>query len=53
VFGIFRPVNQFSSYIELNQPLKNGVLVGGAFAMDKGELLPNSIGGQLRIAKTF
>lgn len=51
--GIFVPVNQFSSYLELHKPLKNGISVGAVLALDNGGLLYNTVGGQIRLVKVF
>ncbi|GAA4778568.1 capsule assembly Wzi family protein [Olivibacter ginsenosidimutans] len=53
VNGIFKSVNQFSTYLEINKHLKNGFSAGGAIAIDRGELLDNSVGGFLKITKEF
>ncbi len=52
-FGLFIPVNQFSGLLDLALPLKDGLLVGGAVALDRGDLLENSAGAQLRFIKNF
>jgi len=49
----FPEVNQFSGYIEANHPLKKGYFIGFALAADKGELLNNSVGGFVKITKTW
>ena len=53
VDGIFSAVNQFSGYIDLEKYLKNGFHVGGVVAIDRGMLLYNSIGGVLKISKSW
>ncbi len=52
-YGIFIPVSQFSSYVELQKPLKNGLTIGGVFALDNGGLLYNAAGGQVKLIKVF
>jgi len=49
----FPKVDQFSGYLEANRSLKNGYSIGFALAADKGELLNNSVGGFVKITKTW
>ncbi|EOR94088.1 hypothetical protein ADIARSV_2701 [Arcticibacter svalbardensis MN12-7] len=51
--NLFKEVNQFSSYIEGNKILKNGICFGIAAGLDQGHLLNNSLGGILKLSKTF
>jgi hypothetical protein len=53
VYGIFKEVNQFSSYLEVLKQFKKGVRFGGVLAIDKGDLLYNSLGVQIMLSKTF
>jgi len=53
VYGIFKNVNQFSLYGEIGRSLANGYSVGAAIAIDRGKLLNNSMGGFLKITKSF
>lgn len=51
--NIFKPVEQFSFYLEGTKNLKNGYSAGFATAIDQGELLNNSLGFMLRLKKKF
>jgi hypothetical protein len=53
IYGVFKPVNQFSSYLLISRTLKDGMTLGGAFALDQGGLLYNSTGLEIRLAKSF
>ncbi|HUH18892.1 capsule assembly Wzi family protein [Albibacterium sp.] len=53
VYGIFKTVNQFSGYLELQKEIKKEFTVGIVGAIDQGQLLDNSIGLQLRLIKRF
>lgn len=52
-YGTFSPVNQYFTYFEVSKPLKNDFVLGAAAAFDIGDLLYNSAGVQLKLAKTF
>ncbi len=49
----FQQVNQLSGYFEANRPLKNGYALGFALAADQGKLLNNSVGGFVKITKSW
>ncbi|SHF15720.1 capsule assembly Wzi family protein [Pedobacter caeni] len=51
--NIFKPVEQFSFYLEGSKKLKNGYSAGFATALDQGQLLNNSLGLMLRLKKQF
>src|SRR5690606_16005598 len=51
--GIFKTVNQFSGYLELQKELIKELSIGILAGIDQGKLLDNSIGLQLRIVKVF
>jgi hypothetical protein len=51
--GIFKEVRQFSSFLEVAQPLDNGYQIGVAGAWDSGHLLYNSAGLIVKLTKTF
>jgi len=53
VYGIFPKVNQFSGIAEVAMPLSNGLNIGAALAVDQGRLLYNSLGGSLKVSKTW
>lgn len=53
LYGIFQEVDQFCSYLEINKQLKHGFRVGGALALDHGDLLYNSSGLMLKVGKRF
>ncbi len=50
-YGIFKPVNQFSYYLEVKRPLKNQYHVSVSFAGDQGGLLKNTFGSFVSINK--
>lgn len=52
-YGIFRPVGQFSGYLEASRPLKNNFNLGFALAVDQGNLLYNSVGGYIKLTRTW
>jgi len=49
----FSPANQFSGYIEASRPLKNNFRIGFVLAGDYGDLLYNSIGGMVKLTRTW
>ncbi|ANH80640.1 hypothetical protein A8C56_06270 [Niabella ginsenosidivorans] len=49
----FPEVGQFSAYLGASRPLKNNIAIGFAVAVDNGDLLYNSVGGMLRLIKTW
>lgn len=49
----FSRVNQLSAYAEASRSLKKGYRIGFILAGDKGGLLYNSIGGMIRLSKTW
>lgn len=49
----FYPVDQFSAYLEASRPLKNNFRIGFVLAGDYGELLYNSIGGMVKLTKSW
>lgn len=52
-YGIFGEQEQFSSYLEINRSLMNGLNLGFIGAFDIGELYNNSFGIFLKASKTF
>lgn len=52
-YGIFKTVNQFSGQLEFQKKLNKEMLIGILTAIDKGRLLNNSFGIQLRVIKSF
>lgn len=50
---LFKPVQQFSFYLEGSTALKNNYSIGFATAIDQGKLLNNSAGASIRIIKSF
>lgn len=53
LYGNFSPVNQFSAYLETFKTLKNGYRIGFVLAGDYGDLLNNSLGGMVKLSKTW
>lgn len=51
--NIFKTVQQFSFYLEGDKKLRNNYKLGAATSFDRGELLNNSFGLQLRASKSF
>ncbi len=49
----FGELNQFSGVIEANKNLNNGIQLRGVLSFDEGNLLNNSIGGEIKILKSF
>lgn len=49
----FIPVSQFSGFIAGERELKSGLYLGISMAMDQGNLLNNSIGGQVSLRKVY
>lgn len=49
----FTPVGQFSGYLEAKRQLPSGFAIGGALAVDAGNLLPGSVGVYVSAAKKF
>jgi len=49
----FGQVNQFSGYFEASRPLKNGYSLSFALAADQGKLLNNSVGGFIKITRSW
>lgn len=52
-YGIFPKVNQFSGFLEVSRPLKNGLFLGVTLAGDQGKLLYNSFGGSVKVFKRW
>lgn len=53
LYGIFREVDQFSSYVEIQKSFKNDIILSLGIALDYGRLLDNSSGSVFKISKTF
>jgi hypothetical protein len=53
LYGKFTPVNQLSTYLEASKNLKKGYRLGFVLAGDYGDLLYNSIGGMVKLSKTW
>lgn len=51
--SVFKQVDQFCGYLELNKQLKHGFRLGMVLALDQGNLYYNSSGLMLKAAKTF
>jgi hypothetical protein len=49
----FSPVNQFSAYLEASRRLKKGYSIGFVLAGDYGHLLYNTVGGMVKLSKTW
>lgn len=49
----FVPVSQFSFYLQGERELRNNFFFGIRVALDQGQLLDNSIGGQVSLRKFF
>src|SRR5690606_8811869 len=49
----FVPVSQFSAYLQGERELKNSLFLGIRVALDQGQLLDNSVGGQVSLRKLF
>lgn len=49
----FNPVSQFSAFLEGERELRNDFFLGIRVALDQGQLLDNSVGGQLSLRKFF
>lgn len=52
-YGIFSPVSQFSAFLQGERQLRNDFFLGVRVALDQGQLLDNSIGGQVSLRKLF
>src|SRR5690606_16239703 len=52
-YGLFVPVNQFSTYLNANRNLKQGYSLRVVFAADYGKMLNNSVGGYVSFAKQW
>jgi len=52
-FGIWKPVNQFSTYLSVERGLEQGWTIGAVAAIDYGKLFYNSGGFILRLKKTL
>lgn len=52
-YGIFKAINQFSGYVELQKKLNKELTIGIVTAIDQGQLLDNSLGLRLKIIKDF
>jgi hypothetical protein len=52
-FGLFKPVNQLSTYFEAIRPLKNQYNIGCDVGYDHGGLLYNSFGLIVKVSKNF
>ncbi len=53
IYGIFPTVGQFSGVVEVSRSVGNGLKIGGAVAVDQGKLLYNSVGGSVKVSKTW
>lgn len=53
IYGLFKEVEQFSGYIKGTRALSNNFRVGITAAVDRGQLLYNSIGGSISLSKSF
>lgn len=53
IFGIFPVTNQFSGFVEASRTLKRGYAIGFVFASDQGNLLYKSVGGSLKLSKSW
>lgn len=53
VHGIFKKAKQLSAYFKTQTHLNGGYVVGGAIAIDQGQLLYNSTGVQVFLSKSF
>lgn len=49
----FSEVSQFSAYLEASRPLKNNFSIGFVLAGDYGDLLYNSVGGMIKLTKSW
>ncbi|PRD46843.1 capsule assembly Wzi family protein [Sphingobacterium haloxyli] len=49
----FEPVLQFSAYLQGERKLRNNFFLGVRVALDQGQLLDNSTGGQVSLRKFF
>lgn len=49
----FSPVSQFSAFIDAERELRNNFFLGLRVAIDQGQLLDNSVGGQVSLRKFF
>lgn len=52
-FGLFIPVNQFSTYLKANHKLTQGYSLSLTLALDHGKLLDNSIGSYVSFTKQW
>jgi hypothetical protein len=52
-FGLFKKVNQLSTYIEGTRSLQNGYNIGYDIGYDRGGLLYDSFGVILKVSKSF
>jgi hypothetical protein len=52
-YGLFKKVNELSTYIEGTRSLQNGYNIGYNIGYDRGGLLYNSFGVVLKASKTF
>lgn len=53
IYGIFEPTNQFSGLFEIGRQLDRDAKIALISAFDRGMLLNNSFGLQLKLSKTF
>ncbi len=52
-YGLFVPVNQFSTYLKANRNLRRGFSMGLVLAADYGGMLNNSVGSYVSLAKQW
>src|SRR5690606_1466124 len=52
-YGLFVPVSQFSAYLKANRNLRSGFSMGLVLAADHGNMLNNSVGGFVSLAKQW
>lgn len=49
----FKPVSQFSGFVQVERELRNNFFLGVRLAVDQGQLFDNSVGGQVSLRKFF
>ena len=52
-YGLFTPVNQFSTYLKASRDLKRGFSMGLVLSADYGNMLNNSVGSYVSFAKQW
>lgn len=52
-YGLFTPVNQFSTYLKASRNLRRGFSMGLVLSADYGEMLNNSVGSYISLAKQW